>query len=501
MRSYARTTLEAIAKSAPSFDGRAVEVIAGKVGVTNPNGLSDVNETTHKACFLADVKGNGRMYGYFRKGTTAERTIDGTPLYGSGQPKDLFVVRGIARVVAGTPRYGIVIDSIERYEEAVVTSERPPGRDWFVRAGETDGDGSREKPLRDPYQALEKAAQGDRIHVTEGEYGGKLKSGKWVVDKPWIALLGGYDRDFKARDPWQKPSVLLWPADSKTKGQGYLLEGSGDHTGLVVDGFVFDRRTLNNYKPDGSMNVAGSDDSEHIWVSSQQSAIRNCTFVNGAGGAVRMSAGVLFENNIVVNVWHHGIIVNDSGLSAPAVIRNNTIMFVWERRFHDASNASGSGIDLRAAGLLDGNVIQYADNFGVKADVRVSDVMLTGNTFFRSWAVLRSTQGMPPPTIEEKTIGMLADMAFKRVDGNVAANADFALDPVFYGRWFARTSVNTSRFSADEWKAIAPRADGEPAKAGVAPAYDYRKAALLVPRNPAVKGGARPRKIEVAFGN
>ena len=86
-----------------------------------------------------------------------------------------------------------MVESIERYEAAALTPERPKGRDWYVRAEEKGGDGSKDKPFRDPYQALEKANAGDVIHVTAGEYGGKLKNGKWIVDKPWITLLGGYD--------------------------------------------------------------------------------------------------------------------------------------------------------------------------------------------------------------------------------------------------------------------------------------------------------------------
>jgi len=58
---------------------------------------------------------------------------------------------------------------------------RPEGRDWFVRAGSTGGDGSREKPFRDPFQALEKAEGGDTIHVAGGDYFGKLRSGKWLL--------------------------------------------------------------------------------------------------------------------------------------------------------------------------------------------------------------------------------------------------------------------------------------------------------------------------------
>ena len=61
---------------------------------------------------------------------------------------------------------------------------KPNGRDWFVKAGTSGGDGSREKPFRDPFQALDKAEGGDAIHVSTGDYFGKLRSGKWKIADP-----------------------------------------------------------------------------------------------------------------------------------------------------------------------------------------------------------------------------------------------------------------------------------------------------------------------------
>ena len=54
-------------------------------------------------------------------------------------------------------------------------------RDWFVHAGSTGGDGSRERPFADPWQALDKVEAGDKVHVTEGQYYGKLEAGYWVI--------------------------------------------------------------------------------------------------------------------------------------------------------------------------------------------------------------------------------------------------------------------------------------------------------------------------------
>lgn len=79
-------------------------------------------------------------------------------------------------------------------------------RDWFVRAGNIGGEGSLEKPFADPWQALEKLEAGDKVHVTEGKYYGKVDAGYWVIPFARVELYGGYDPTFKERNPWKHPS-------------------------------------------------------------------------------------------------------------------------------------------------------------------------------------------------------------------------------------------------------------------------------------------------------
>src|SRR6476660_4771751 len=93
------------------------------------------------------------------------------------------------------------------------------GRDWFVRAGSTGGDGSKEKPFKDPSQALDEVEPGDFIHVTKGVYHGKLESGNWVISTPNLTWLGGYNDDFTKRDPWHNPTELRF--SEKFRGRNY----------------------------------------------------------------------------------------------------------------------------------------------------------------------------------------------------------------------------------------------------------------------------------------
>ena len=187
-----------------------------------------------------------------------------------------------------------------------------------------------------------------------------------MIDKPWISLLGGYDRDFTARDPWESPSLLNWPADSNTQAPGYLLEGKGDHTGLIVDGFVFDHRTLNRYMQDGSLDASASNSSKEHVVFSPGVIVRNCVFANGAFGSLRMAPGEILENNIFVNQYGMAVSVRGGGTATtpPTDIRGNSFLMVWDRVYGDGGRSTGNalnlGSDLKVE--VERNLFQFIDN-------------------------------------------------------------------------------------------------------------------------------------------
>src|SRR5207244_2805114 len=142
----------------------------------------------------------------------------------------------------------LVVDSIvPALFVAVNPPTRPEGRDWFVRAGASGGDGTREKPFRDPFQALDRAEGGDAIHVAGGEYFGKLRSGKWKILIRNLALLGGYNAEFTQRDPWGNPTRFLLTDEERAKGtpEGTILASEENSDGLILDGFIFDGSTYN----------------------------------------------------------------------------------------------------------------------------------------------------------------------------------------------------------------------------------------------------------------
>ena len=79
-------------------------------------------------------------------------------------------------------------------------------QDWYVKAGAKKGKGTKEKPYKGIYKALKKAVKGDVIHVANGDYSGKLKSGFIIIRTKGLTLLGGYNDDFSQRNPFQYPT-------------------------------------------------------------------------------------------------------------------------------------------------------------------------------------------------------------------------------------------------------------------------------------------------------
>jgi hypothetical protein len=110
-------------------------------------------------------------------------------------------------------------------------------RDWFVKPGST-GDGSKEKPFGDPFEALDKCEANDLIHIAEGRYTGKLESGEWTIPFEGIALMGCYNSDFTQRDPWKFKTMLVYDIKSKNFPKGARI--TAKERNVVLDGLVLD---------------------------------------------------------------------------------------------------------------------------------------------------------------------------------------------------------------------------------------------------------------------
>lgn len=502
--------------SAPEgANGKDLEMVVAISSVANISGIpSAFKQSEYSGVFLHDAEGKdgGRVVGFFKKGTSAERVANADSGYygGSGKPQRLHLVRGTAYAISGVPKAGFLIDSIERYEGAptatAATKARPQGRDWFVRAGATGGDGSKDKPFRDPFQAIEKCQSGDTIHVAEGEYFGKMKIGRWKIELPYVALLGGYDAGFAERAPWAHPTRLLCPADFKGTRGGTTIEGDGDHTGAIVDGFVFDKRLNNNYDADGNLVDQHTDHSEHISLNRPECVVRNCIFVNGAEGAIKVANGMLVENNLFMNHVSTAISIRGGHTTAPITVRKNTILFCWERagRFGAGRGYGGEGIAIEAQvrATIDGNVIQFCDNNALRFNADPKDVRLTNNVFAQNlWAILYKTENI----VDDATFGMLGDFGLAASDGNRLLIPGLPLESKWFDLYLKRTAYVPGKVKMDDWNQVREilgepmLATGGQAGSCRAPAYEWQKTLTMVPKHPECAAGARPAREAAKF--
>jgi hypothetical protein len=519
-RDYQKAELKKYVRDARSVDGKPLEMIVALGTGVSPRGMDEVKNGNYKAIYLCVPEAHGtQIYGWYPKGTPTQKFLDPLAKHSYGcsyKPERVYRVRGVIHAIRGVPKAGFMIDSVELYEpEAKAAQARPKGRDWFVRAGAKHGDGSLRKPFKDPYKALKKAKQGDTIHVAEGTYTGFMKSGSWKIGKKYLAMLGGYDKAFKTRDPWRHPTLLKWPKGAKTDKPAHTLSGDDaagfdGHTGFILDGFVFDRRDVNKYKPNGDLaaDISVTDEAVRFW--SPGVVVRNCVFVNGAGAAVRLSGGDTLENNIFINHAYHTIDFKQVQLSqGPIVVKNNTILFTWNKTARAGKSESSQGYGLMIQGaakaVVEGNVFQFIDNAGIKLEADAKDVVLKDNVFSQNlFADLKYKSGA---VVDNKTMNLLAQLGFKSQSGNKVVNPNFAIDGKWFDAYLKRTAGVPGKVKMDEWNQVRELlgrpviATGGKAGVGFAPAYDWKKALTLFPRAKNCRAGAKHKKFQVSFGN
>jgi hypothetical protein len=514
-KNYEKSEVQAWHRSPDAVNGKPLEMIVAISGAANIAGIpAGLNPDDHLGTKLYDIEGQGAFVtGYYRKGTNAERVVnmDSGWYQGSGKSTRLHLVRGTAYATNGYPKAGFLIDSIERYEPSVasaaaVADKRPKGRDWFVRAGNLGGDGSKDKPFRDPFQALEKCQSGDTIHVAEGDYHGKLKTGRWKIELPYIALLGGYDANFTERAPWAHPTRLYCPTEFKGTRGGVTLEGDGDYTGAIVDGFLFDKRTNNNYDQDHNLVDQDTDHSIQLRLERPECAVRNCIFVNGGEGGIQVANGMVVENNLFMNHIGAAIVVRGGHTTDPFTLRNNTILFNWERagRFGKGMGFGGEGIivESQSRGSIEGNILEFNDNNAIRFNADPKDVRITDNVFAQNlWSILYRTENV----IDDATFGMLGDFGFAASTGNRILTPGIPLDGAWFDLYLKRTAYVPGKVQMDDWNKVREilgepmLATGGEAGSCRAPAYDWKQCLTMVPKNPECKAGARPSQSAAKF--
>jgi hypothetical protein len=250
-----------------------------------------------------------------------------------------------------------------------------------------------------------------------------------------------------------------------------------------------------------------SDKSPHLWLSRPGCVVRNCLFINGAEGAVRMTAAQTIENCVFLNHYKYVVAV-EAGFTptVPFVFKNNTCAFAWEERF-----GSGHGItadllmlEVNVTAIVDNNIFEFADNHAIRLEADPKDVELTNNVFAHNlWAEVYQTKD--DMVVDNKNFNQLAQLGWKKCDGNQLLIPGLPLDQKWFDVYLNRTAYVEGKVSMDDWNQVRDIlgqpmiATGGKSATGMSPAYDRKLVTDFVPKNPKCTAGARPTQLEVKF--
>lgn len=299
------------------------------------------------------------------------------------------------------------------------------GKDIYVKKG-SNGEGTQSAPYGTVDDALRDVHTGDVIHVTKGTYFGPGGSGLFVIDKPNITLVGGYNDDFSQRDPFKNITRLMRgassdPRDCKdTPRCGELLKrqkipvtkasynakgivvGSGDSSHFTLDGFVIDGYTRHAYKSNNDLNLAkGPIGTPCISFNKPGVKIRNSVVFNCAGPGISLNASGTklnkkdkresgddwqeISNTFIFNTIRQSIdfrVGNLDKKNAPkggaAIIKNCTLAFNWLKSGENYNVLQGRQTQL----TLKNNIMAFA-GYGINNGFKTSRFgRYIGNVFY-----------------------------------------------------------------------------------------------------------------------
>jgi hypothetical protein len=282
----------------------------------------------------------------------------------------------------------------------------PAGKAIFVckATGKNSNSGTREQPLQDLDQAIEKASSGDVIVVAGGTYS---KVGTFFINKS-LKLYGSFDNLFTKQDLNKNPTLLQPDNISAEKTRKAVMVFNKDVNGTIIDGFIFDAGERNAY----SATEGKSDglESGNLYLPPNKDDIQKQTIEEPLLSVEATSTGgdILIENNIFLNSPNYGIqaanrcgtikIINNvfvanrqaaieiysscsdsPNQSTPCgqcVISKNTILFTWSKLVDFLE--MGIGIRIRT-----GLEYYITDNFiGANINSGIDNTILSKKEWF-----------------------------------------------------------------------------------------------------------------------
>jgi len=166
------------------------------------------------------------------------------------------------------------------------------GNSWYVKAGETGGDGSEDKPYGDLATAYNKFKAGDTIYVMDGTYKGDKNIGLQMT-KSNVTIIA-YDNSNPIFDAEQNDQILYLASNNALiKGltfiNGYYIWGSAldlDGDNITIDSCTFKDNIAQNEQGNNGQGTIYIDPHENI-------VINNCIFEDNYARAM---GGAIYNN-------------------------------------------------------------------------------------------------------------------------------------------------------------------------------------------------------------
>ncbi|WP_372370282.1 right-handed parallel beta-helix repeat-containing protein [Candidatus Uabimicrobium sp. HlEnr_7] len=293
----------------------------------------------------------------------------------------------------------------------LITSFSVSAQDIYIsKTGKNSNPGTKEKPKKTLWKAISALKDGDTIHVAEGLYYGRGKSGVMpVCDKSNVALIGGWSKDFSERNPFKYLTIIGPPANRQGSSKEVFKweKWNGKIDNVTIDGFCVDRGCHSYYystgEPGANKSIEGHHDNS-CWgyraINKKKSGsdptieligkgsftVRNMILLNNPWWGIYVKCGgngkVTIENNLILISRGRAVeAITGGGWGKPnIIIRNNTIAFNHQLK---STEGRALSVDPRSgAYTIENNILAFSDGGGITLKFDSSNMTLNNNKFY-----------------------------------------------------------------------------------------------------------------------
>lgn len=254
------------------------------------------------------------------------------------------------------------------------------------------------------------------INIAGGDYAGKARVGTWVFPEvsamqSSLKILGGWNEDFTARNPFATPTVLR----SNENRSSVVLSFAGRKHGfkeLVVSGLTFDTTPSNRYDAQtNSLLKGGSSTYAQLafgYITTDRLVIADNTFMSSSSGGVGgpivrpigSSGEVRLENNVFFNNVLAWTLASGSYSNPPDLylIKGNSFILNWPYNA-DVTTSNPGALEIGNKRTANRVVIEdnlFAYNYGGAIfpqwdDTRGPQLAVNNNLFYGNGGMFGAT--------------------------------------------------------------------------------------------------------------